>query len=75
MADFLAFGLTIAMVGLIMGGFVWLASQVRRRGIGGGVMGPIQDMWDPITYHTNTEMHVQAERKTPAPSPGDPPTL
>ena len=64
---------TVAVLALILGSFPWLAARVRRRGIGGGVLEPIQDMWDPTAYRTQIELQAQAERKAPAPSPDDPP--
>jgi hypothetical protein len=66
---------TVAVFALILGSFPWLASCVRRRGVGGSVLEPIQDMWDPTVHRTQIEIHVQAERQAPAPSPGDPPWL
>jgi hypothetical protein len=64
--------LTAGVFALFLGGFPWLASRVRRRGIGMSVLEPIQDMWDPITYRTQTELHIQAERQEPSPLPDDP---
>jgi hypothetical protein len=75
MAGFLALALTIAAFAVILGGFVWLGARMRSRGIGGSPMGPFEEMWDPGTHRANIEIHVQAERKTPAPSPGDPPDV
>jgi hypothetical protein len=72
---FVALGLTIAAFGVILGGFVWLGARMRRRGIGGSPMGPFEEMWDPATYHSNVEIQVQVERRTPPPSPGDPPMM
>lgn len=68
--------LLLAIVGLFavsMGGMVWLAHQVRTRGVGGSVLGPIQDMWDPAVRHTQVQIEIQAERRAPTPAPGDPP--
>lgn len=67
--------LTLAPIGVAMGGFVWLASLVRRRGVGASVLGPIEDMWDPTQYRSHIEIEILAERKAPAPSPGDKPPL
>ncbi len=65
--------ITIAILAAILGAFPWLAARVRSRGIGGGVFEPIQDMWDPTVHRTQIELHAQAEREAPAPSPDDPP--
>jgi hypothetical protein len=68
-------GLTtiIALFAVFLGGIPWLAHRVRHRGIGGGVLGPIQDLWDPAVYREQTHFEVQKERKAPAPAPDDPP--
>jgi hypothetical protein len=36
-------------------------------------MAPLEETWDPVSHRTNIEIHVQAERMSPVPSPGDPP--
>jgi hypothetical protein len=66
---------TVAVFGLFLGGFPWLASRVRSRGVGSSVLGPFQEMWAPAHYQSHIEVQVQVERKAPAPSPGDPPWL
>jgi hypothetical protein len=57
-------------------GYAWLGRRARRRGIGGSVLAPLEEVWDPVTYRTNIEVRVQAERRhLPASVPGDPPIL
>jgi hypothetical protein len=58
---------------LIPAAWAWLGVRARRRGIGGSVLAPLEEIWDPITHNTNIEVHVQSERMAPAPAPGDPP--
>ncbi|MET7865627.1 hypothetical protein [Micromonospora taraxaci] len=36
-----------ACVAAILGILTWLGARVRRRGIGGEVMGPFEEMWHP----------------------------
>ena len=50
--------------------YAWLG----RRGIGGSVMAPFEEIWDPGAHTTHIGVQVQAERLTPAPAPGDPPS-
>jgi hypothetical protein len=63
----------IAIFGVMIGGHVWLASRVRKRGVGGSALSPIEDMWDPANYRSHIEIQILAERRAPTPSPGDPP--
>lgn len=64
---------TIALLALITGSFPWIASRVRHKGIGGGLLEPIQDIWDPTVHREQLQNQAQLERKAPAPSPDDPP--
>ena len=60
-------GYILAAVGVL----VWLASRVRRRGIGGGVMAPIDEVFRPTAHQSRIEIEVQEERMVPMPSPAD----
>jgi len=66
--------ITLGSLALIIAGFPWIAARVRRRGIGAGLLEPIQDMWDPAVYREQLTQQDQLERKAPTPAPGDPPT-
>lgn len=72
MVDFLAFLGTAAGVAAIAAGLVWLGRRVRRRGVGGEVMGPFEEIWHPAAHRARMELEVQEERMVPLPSPGDP---
>ncbi|WP_222264454.1 hypothetical protein [Modestobacter marinus] len=48
-----------------------LGHRARRRGIGGSVPAPLEEIGDPVANRTNIEVQVHAERTTPAPAPGD----
>ncbi|MGY1704926.1 hypothetical protein ACI79C_10150 [Geodermatophilus sp. SYSU D00697] len=58
---------------LVPAGYAWLGRRARRRGVGGSVMAPFEEIWDPAAHGTHVEVQVQAERAAPAPAPGDPP--
>jgi hypothetical protein len=55
----------------VMGGLVWLGSRVRRRGVGGAVMGPFDEIYHPAAHRFRFEIEVQAQRMVPLPSPED----
>jgi hypothetical protein len=52
-------------------GYAWLGRRACRRGIGGSVLAPLEEIWDPGAHRTNIEIQVLAEREAPAPAPGD----
>ncbi|QFU89927.1 hypothetical protein [Amycolatopsis sp. YIM 10] len=60
---------------LFLGAFAWYAVRARRRGGGQSLMGPFEEIWDPIAHKTNIEIRIEAERSPETPSPGDPPEL
>jgi hypothetical protein len=63
----------VAALVLILGGYVWLGRRARRRGIGGSVLAPFEEIWDPGAHRTNVEVAQFAEQRAPAQTPGDPP--
>jgi hypothetical protein len=69
--DFLAFLVVAGAAAAIMGGLAWLGSRVRRRGVGGAVMGPFDEIWHPAAHRFRFEIQVQEERMVPMPSPDD----
>jgi hypothetical protein len=75
MTDLLPAAVTVAMFAVAIGGMLWLAGRVRRTGMGGSVLGPFQDMYDPAAYRSQIEIQVLTDRKAPSSSPGDPPWL
>ena len=71
MGDFFAFlavagGFAVVLVALWL-----LARRVRRRGIGGAVLGPIDEIYHPAAHRIRFEIQVQEQRLAPAPSPED----
>lgn len=75
MGDLAAILLTFGILVVILGGLPWLASVVRRRGVGGGVWDAIEELWYPAAARARREtaVEIQQERRAPAPAPGDPP--
>ncbi|WP_179830859.1 hypothetical protein [Nocardia amikacinitolerans] len=73
MDGFLLFVLSVGPIVGVTAGFAWAATRARRRGLGGSLVGPFQEMWDPGAARTRIEIEIRAEQRAPAPSPGDPP--
>jgi hypothetical protein len=68
---FLPLVIVAASFGAIVGGLAWLGSRARRRRVGGSVLGAVDEIFHPAAYQPRIEIQQQAERRTPAPSPGD----
>lgn len=71
MAEFSAFLVVAGCFAAVLGAFVWLARRVRRRGVGGALMGPVDEIYHPAAHRFRLEIQVQAERMVPLPSPDD----
>ena len=71
MGDVLALVMDLAAFGVTLGGLAWLATRVRRRGLGDSLMGPFDEIWHPAADRARIEIRVQDERPVPAPLPGD----
>jgi hypothetical protein len=65
--------LLVVAIGLvaILCAFVWLARRIRRSGVGGGLMGPIDEIYHPSAHRFRYEIEVQDERLVPPSSSGD----
>ncbi|GIE85056.1 hypothetical protein [Actinoplanes regularis] len=50
--------------------FARFGGWVRRKGIGGGIMGPIDEAWHPSAERFRRESVIQEQRVLP-PRPGD----
>ena len=66
--QFLAF---IAVLAAVLTGLTLLARWVRRRGYGGQLMGPAEEIFRPSARRFREEIQVQAERMMPNPSADD----
>jgi hypothetical protein len=71
MEGFLAVLVGVTALGGVLGGLMWLARRVRRRGVGESVMGPFEEIWHPAGHRARVEIRVQEERAVPMPSPDD----
>ncbi|WP_236789289.1 hypothetical protein [Amycolatopsis sp. GM8] len=64
----------LVVFGVPLAGLPWLAARVRRRGVGAGLLGPIEEIWGyPEAHRMRFEIEARQEAPAPAPSPGDPP--
>ena len=70
MDEVLIFVVFAGCVAAVLGILWWLASLVRRRGIGGEVMGPFEEMWHPAAHRFRAEVRVQETRTVPMPPQG-----
>lgn len=65
--EFLAFVMVAGGFGTVMGAMVWLARRVRRRGVGGGLMGPLDEIYHPAAHRFRAEIQVApTEGRLPA---------
>ncbi|MBE1487242.1 hypothetical protein [Plantactinospora soyae] len=71
MEAFLAALVGVTALAAVLGGLLWLAARVRRRGAGAAVMGPFEEIWHPAGHRARIEVRVQQERAVSMPSPGD----
>jgi hypothetical protein len=71
MGSFAAPIITALMVVLVLAGLPWLARRVRRRGVGGDVLGPFEEMWHPAAHRARMDSQIQEERRDETPSPDD----
>lgn len=67
MIEFAVFGLIFAAM---LYAFARFARWVKRKGIGGGIMGPIDEAWHPSADRFRREIAVHEQRVLP-PRPGD----
>ncbi|SBT50394.1 hypothetical protein [Micromonospora auratinigra] len=63
-------GVLLVLGGLaaVLGLLARLAARVRRRGVGGTVMGPFDEIWHPAAHRFRAEIQVHEERLVPLPS-------
>ncbi|TYC23877.1 hypothetical protein FXF52_13405 [Micromonospora sp. MP36] len=63
--------LVVGCLAVVLSLLGWLASRVRRLGIGGDVMGPFDEIWHPAARRFRAEIQVYEERMVPLPAAGD----
>jgi hypothetical protein len=71
MLELLAFAMVAGGFAVILGAFVWLASTMRRRGLGGAIMGPLDEVYQPNAHRSRFDLQVQEEIGAPAASADD----
>ncbi|WP_067564213.1 hypothetical protein [Nocardia acidivorans] len=71
MDSVVALALAISPIVLFAAAFELIVHRARRRGIGGSVVGPFQEMWDPGSLRAQLTVETQAEEAAPNPSPDD----
>jgi hypothetical protein len=55
----------------VMGLLLWLGIRFRRRGVGGQIMSPIDEIYHPAAHRFRQEVQVQEERLAPRPGSDD----
>ncbi|BCJ28334.1 hypothetical protein AB0I55_26900 [Actinocatenispora sera] len=74
MVDLIGF----AVLAVVAGGAAWLlmrlAGWARRRGVGGALMGPAEEIWHPNAREFRFVIEAEAQQEIPRPPAGDPPT-
>ena len=56
----------------VLYGFMLLAQRIRRRGLGGPIMGPIDEIYHPAAHRIRFQIEVQEQHLVPMPSPDGP---
>lgn len=70
--DMLVGGLVVAAAFAVLLAFHWwLGKRIKRAGIGGGLMGPLDEAWNPGRHRYREVVEVQEQRMEPVESPGD----
>jgi hypothetical protein len=69
--QFQAFLIVAAGFAAILCGFAWLARRVRRSGVGGGLMGPVDEIYRPTAQHVRHEIEAHEEHVVPLSAAGD----
>jgi hypothetical protein len=55
-----------------LGGCVALAVRIRRRRLGGGLLGPLDEAWHPAAHRYRLEIEAHEERMLPVAPADDP---
>ncbi|RLP96022.1 hypothetical protein EAD89_00715 [Micromonospora sp. BL4] len=70
MGDALILLMFAACLAAVLGTLLWLGARARRRGVGGEVMGPFEEMWHPAAHRLRAEIRLQEARVVPMPPQG-----
>ena len=71
MAEILGVLVVLGVFAAVLGALVLLARRVRRSGVGGGIMGPLDEIYHPTAHRLRFEIEVQQARLVPLPAPED----
>ena len=71
MAEFAGVLVGVGVLAAILGALVLLARRVRRSGVGGGIMGPLDEIYHPAAHRLRFEIQVREARLVPLPAPED----
>jgi len=71
MAEFAAVLVVVGVFATVLGALALLARRVRRSGVGGGIMGPLDEIYNPAAHRLRFEIQVQEARLVPLPAPED----
>jgi hypothetical protein len=68
-SQLLPFLVAFAAFAAVAGALMWLATRVRRRGVGGDVMAVVDQIFRPTAYQSHHELRAQDERRAPTSAP------
>ena len=74
MRDLIGFVVLAAVGALCAWVLLRLARWARRRGIGGALMGPAEEIWHPNAREFRFVIEADAQHEVARPPAGDPPT-
>lgn len=73
MPELVAFLVVVGGFAVVLAGFTWLAASMRRRGTGGALMGPIDEIYNPAANRLRLETQIHEQRMMPIPPTEDRP--
>jgi len=71
MVALLGYATAVVALAVLLVSLTWLARRVRRHGTGGGIMGPIDEIYRPSAHRLRFEIEAHEQRMLPLPAPQD----
>jgi hypothetical protein len=71
MGQVLSFLAIVGGFAVIMTALAALAARIRRRKLGGGLMGPLDEIYNPSAHRLRQEIAIHEQRMTPIPPAED----
>ena len=71
MGQVLSFLAVVGGFAVILAAFGLLATHVRRRKLGGGLMGPLVEIYNPSAHRLRQEIAIHEQRMMPIPPAAD----